>query len=443
MLTDFLFQCAISNRWKTKKTDADGHWLDYAAVQYDKQTISDVKVLFRMLLLYIPLPLFWALYDQQGSRWTLQATRMNGDMGSWDIKPDQAQMLGPLLSLAFIPLNKAVFYPILAKIGIRGPLHKLTLGGVFAGIAFVLSGLVELQLEKSHPVLPRVDSTQLRIFNGVPDCEYHIKILGLQHDEIILNGVSNFEQKFIQSHRKSYNVSIESSDVACAGLQEAWILEEFLAYSVYLKRNNSRTLVADKYDDEVKKPSKGNPMFRLLCNEPSKKVVLKNGNIQTFNERSSNQTYIEVPFGTYDILYDGQKVDGDMYLGQGGVYTYVMQKDDTNSWETKLVEVTQANTLNILWLIPQYIAMTLGEVMFSVTGLEYSYAQAPPSMKSMVTACFQLTVAFGNVIVVIIAKVKIFDSQADEFFLFAVLMFVDMVIFAFLAHFHKPKKMEE
>lgn len=104
----------------------------------------------RILVLYLPLPVFWALFDQQGSRWTFQATRMNGDMGSWDIKPDQLQVLNPLLILVFIPLYDVAIYPLLAKIGIRRPLQKLTIGGILAGIAFVISGLVELELEVSE-----------------------------------------------------------------------------------------------------------------------------------------------------------------------------------------------------------------------------------------------------------------------------------------------------
>lgn len=30
--------------------------------------------------MFIPTPIFWALSDQQGSRWTLQAEKLNGDM---------------------------------------------------------------------------------------------------------------------------------------------------------------------------------------------------------------------------------------------------------------------------------------------------------------------------------------------------------------------------
>lgn len=77
--------------------------------------------------------------------------------------------------------------------------------------------------------------------------------------------------------------------------------------------------------------------------------------------------------------------------------------------------------------------MTAAEVMFSVTGLEFAYSQAPTSMKSVLQACWLLTVAFGNVIVVIIAETKFFQSQANEFFLFAVLMVIDMAVFGLIA----------
>ncbi|CAG7726125.1 unnamed protein product, partial [Allacma fusca] len=33
--------------------------------------------------LFIPVPLYWSLYDQQGSRWTFQASRMDGDLGGF------------------------------------------------------------------------------------------------------------------------------------------------------------------------------------------------------------------------------------------------------------------------------------------------------------------------------------------------------------------------
>lgn len=76
--------------------------------------------------------------------------------------------------------------------------------------------------------------------------------------------------------------------------------------------------------------------------------------------------------------------------------------------------VSAANSVNMLWIVPQFVVMTLGEVMYSVTGLEFSYSQSPESMKSVIQAAWLLTVAVGNLLVVIITGAKFFASQVSE-----------------------------
>lgn len=49
------------------------------------------------------------------------------------------------------------------------------------------------------------------------------------------------------------------------------------------------------------------------------------------------------------------------------------QESDTITPVT-MVDV-QANNVHIAWQIPQYALMTMGEVLFSITGLEFSYSQ--------------------------------------------------------------------
>lgn len=128
--------------------------------------------------------------------------------------------------------------------------------------------------------------------------------------------------------------------------------------------------------------------------------------------------------------------------------------------------IVPPNDIHILWQVPQYVIVTAGEVsekiyqkfkffpkfsfsffnnqiMFSVTGLEFSYTQAPESMKSVLQACWLLAVAFGNIIVVIVAEVSFFDSQASEFFLFAGCMVVNVVLFIWLASRYTYRKLQE
>uniref|UniRef100_A0A670YXG5 Solute carrier family 15 member 1 n=1 Tax=Pseudonaja textilis TaxID=8673 RepID=A0A670YXG5_PSETE len=96
----------------------------------------------------------------------------------------------------------------------------------------------------------------------------------------------------------------------------------------------------------------------------------------------------------------------------------------------------QANTISMAWQIPQYFIMTCAEVVFSVTGLEFSYSQAPTNMKSVLQAGWLLTVAFGNIIVLIIAGASKLEEQWAEYILFAALLFAVTIVFAVMAYFY-------
>lgn len=59
--------------------------------------------------------------------------------------------------------------------------------------------------------------------------------------------------------------------------------------------------------------------------------------------------------------------------------------------------------LSILWQLPQYILLTAGEIMLNMTGLEYAYAEAPETMKSMILSLWLLTVTAGNFFVMVLS----------------------------------------
>lgn len=86
--------------------------------------------------------------------------------------------------------------------------------------------------------------------------------------------------------------------------------------------------------------------------------------------------------------------------------------------------------------------MTAGEVMFSVTGLAFSYSQAPESMKSVIQALWLLCSALGNLFVVLVTKIQFFELQSNEFFMFGALMLGDMAVFILLAHRYKMREVD-
>lgn len=72
----------------------------------------------------------------------------------------------------------------------------------------------------------------------------------------------------------------------------------------------------------------------------------------------------------------------------------------------------------MLWLLPQFILSNLGTVIFIISGMEFSYSQAPSTMKTVVMALWMLTNSFGNMLVMIIEAIKIFELQVPNFYNF-------------------------
>jgi solute carrier family 15 oligopeptide transporter 1 len=252
------------------------HWLHCASDKYDAAFIEDARRVLAVFSVFVPICVFWALYDQQGSWWVYQAVMMNNEISifgwSFSILPEQMGLANAVLILVLIPLFSNVLYPVFGKIGL--PMRAL-----------------------------------MRIFLGM--------VLGMV----------------------------------------SFILAAILQFTM-----------------------------------------------------SSRGTFVSSP------------------------------EDPTNL-------VCVSGCVNILWQLPQYFVITTAEVFLSVTGLEFAYSQAPASMKSVCQAGWLLTVAGGNLIVIIVTLIdpiswfgRVKSPMAWDFVLWTGILGVGTIAFAMLAWGYKYRE---
>jgi len=92
--------------------------------------------------------------------------------------------------------------------------------------------------------------------------------------------------------------------------------------------------------------------------------------------------------------------------------------------------------LCVAWQTIQYAIIIAGEVLLSVTGLEFAFAQAPPSMKSTIMSMWLLCVAFGNMLTASVTNLNknlLHASGAGELLFYAGLMLAVAGAFAVIA----------
>jgi POT family proton-dependent oligopeptide transporter len=97
----------------------------------------------RLLVIYVFVAVFWALYDQTGSAWVLQATRMDRRFLGIEWHAAQIQAVNPVLILAFIPLFGRVVYPALGRVLTLTPLRKIGMGLFLSVAAFLIPAWIE------------------------------------------------------------------------------------------------------------------------------------------------------------------------------------------------------------------------------------------------------------------------------------------------------------
>ncbi|KPJ02120.1 Peptide transporter family 1 [Papilio xuthus] len=416
------------------------HWLESTRHKYDNKFICDVKRTLSILKLFIVTPIFWSLLEQMGSSWALQASRMDGRLGSYMIKPDQLIVLSPISVMSFIALSQKYLYPCLAKWNLlTNPLNKLKVGGIMAALAFVASASVETYLKTTYPELPQKGFSQLRIFNG-NHCNVTIynEAKNISYTIPTLSQFTNTKINVFNKESVHLNFLSNCSQIKYKEL----ILEENKANSFFLTKNNIYI-----YDDNIEKSKSGFPIIRFLITDDVKKPIemynMKTNNIEVNISTKNINDRWEVFRSKYYIKVGGREILHNIQLESGGVYNIIVAKDTTD-YIANVILVTEPNSITILLLIPQFIFLSIAEVMYAVTGSELAFREAPENMKAVVGSIWILMQAFGNILIIIFTRLLVNVQMQTQFIMYATLMFLSMLIFHYQSRNYKfAEKIED
>uniref|UniRef100_A0A183C663 MFS domain-containing protein n=1 Tax=Globodera pallida TaxID=36090 RepID=A0A183C663_GLOPA len=139
--------------------------------------LEELRVVLRMMLLFVPLPLFWAYQSQMFSLWAVQ--KMNVDpcfpiIGAF-LLPDQIGLLLNIFVIILIPVLYYLVYPssLAQLLSMNTYLKRMASGMFLCALACAMSASVQFWLNKSvsPPLQPPPNGALLKVFNIFPyDC---------------------------------------------------------------------------------------------------------------------------------------------------------------------------------------------------------------------------------------------------------------------------------
>ena len=113
-----------------------------------KETFSPegIRAMLKLSIIYAFVLMFWALFDQTGSTWVLQAEDMNRNFLGREWLPSQAQAINSIFILMFIPLFNYWLYPLVGKFVKVTALRKIAVGLFLTVIPFLISAWIEQRI---------------------------------------------------------------------------------------------------------------------------------------------------------------------------------------------------------------------------------------------------------------------------------------------------------
>lgn len=421
-------------------------WSENADGRFERNLVVDVKGLLKLLVIFVPVIPFFALLDQQGSTWTLQANKMNGRVGPLSILPSQMLMLNPLLVISLVPIFETVIYPFLGRHNcLVKPLRRMGWGGFMIASSFVLASIVQVSIDKTYTGPPSEAQTFYYVRNDAP-CD--VNISSKMKDDYVTVKSNEYFSGNLHQEIDAYLIDCRFSKfhykLSPATFGEKGAFVQFVGDSIFVSRFNlTRTTRGRSY---IFIDSRKAILAPIIA-----KVMDDSGSILTWTTASAAITMpVNPPIwnrkGRYSFIVEQcanstvncSRVFQAPYELLSGETHILTARAQTNGADEggelfDFVSIIPGNSVSMMWQLPQFVLITVGEIMFCITGLEFSYSQASPRLKSVVLALWYVSNAFGDMVPTLISFGEMFRDPAYEFVMYAALVYIATALFALVA----------
>ncbi len=138
------------NNQKSRK--AGQSFLDAALVEHEQEHIDATKAVLDIAKLFAAISVFWALFNQHGSSWVIQAMNMDLNFMGMQFEASQIAAWNPIMVMGLIPLFSMGVYPLLDKMGLKTtPIRRITWGMFVAAASFVIVALIQMSMDANGP----------------------------------------------------------------------------------------------------------------------------------------------------------------------------------------------------------------------------------------------------------------------------------------------------
>lgn len=431
---------------KERKTNPKDHWLDHAEPKYGAELVKDIKQLGKMVLIFTAVPLYESLYCQLDSEWLFQATRLDGRIGSFTIIPEYFQLIHPILGIIMIPFLTHYFDAFLEKIKMDRTFRKMIFGGLMTVLAFVAAGFLETTIKQSATPHPKKGEAQVRMYNNF-NCTCIVTASSPLPQFIQINSHGAFENLHVPI-KGNTKVPISLSGECITNTEHEISLEPKSATSVFITNVdgaptvNSHTAKIDSHADT------GLPELTVIGAKKEDSLIIRDSkdveiylNVEPTMVAgqavvTESNRIVEVEPESYVLELNGRDIY-NFAMHSGGKYAIIISEDSVDFFT-----VTEPNSVHMLWMIPQSVLLVFGEVYFGITLHEFTYSEAPKSLKTFINALLHFAMGVGHLFLVTVVNFLHMDLDY-EFYFFAAVLLLNMCYFTILAFFYKSLQTDE